>query len=171
MPWVDMSINWDGTISACIIDYNESHVLGDANTTSLHDIWNGPGYRKFRQSHLSGDFDWIEKQGPLCASCSLIYDPAYQEYDLLDMKEFATNYIMRQADVLAERPPLEVAAVVQSTQYKTCVLEFEKFDHIVRTLDRRSATDVAKSLRSHNLRSSAIANAPSRREQSVDAAE
>jgi len=161
MPWVDMSINWDGTISACIIDFNESHILGDANKEPLKDIWNGEGYRKFRQCHLNGNFDWIEEQGPLCKSCSLIYDPAYKEYDMLDMKEFATNYIVRQVDVLGTQPDLQKSDPMSTEAYANCLSEFAKFDHIVRHVDLRKATDVAKTLKPHHLRESAIANAPS----------
>jgi MoaA/NifB/PqqE/SkfB family radical SAM enzyme len=169
MPWVDMSVNWDGTISACIIDYNESHILGDANTTPLTEIWNGPGYRKFRDCHLTGNFDWIEEQGSLCGSCSLIYDPAYQEYDMLDMKEFSTNYIMRQMEVLAEKPKSALERAAESEAYKNCVAEWEKFDHIVKNVDTRKTTEVAKALKPHNLRDSAMSNAPSARD--VNAAE
>jgi MoaA/NifB/PqqE/SkfB family radical SAM enzyme len=168
MPWVDMAINWDGTISACIIDYNESHVLGDANVQSLTEIWNGPGYRKFRDCHLSGDFTWIEDQGPLCASCSLIYDPAYQEYDMLDMKEFATNYILRQSEVLAGKPSGAVKWTLTGDQYVHCVSELEKFDFTIKHVDKRKASDLAPKLNARNFRITAIENAPSKAAQDKD---
>jgi radical SAM protein with 4Fe4S-binding SPASM domain len=51
-PWMSMTIKSDGEVHMCMEDYNNEVFLGDANTNSLKDIWNGQLYEKFRQDHF-----------------------------------------------------------------------------------------------------------------------
>ena len=51
-PWMSMTIKSNGEAAMCMEDYNNEIVLGDANTESLKDIWNGKKYEEFRKQHL-----------------------------------------------------------------------------------------------------------------------
>lgn len=52
-PWMSMTIKSDGEVHMCMEDYNNEIFLGDSNTDSLYDIWNGERYKQFRQDHFS----------------------------------------------------------------------------------------------------------------------
>lgn len=52
--WYMMAVNWNGAVSICNIDWNLSGVVGDANTESLHDIWNGAKFKNIRKRSLVG---------------------------------------------------------------------------------------------------------------------
>ncbi len=50
--WDRMYVWQDGTVNPCDFDYKSNLKVGDANTTSLKDIWNGEAYQKLREDHL-----------------------------------------------------------------------------------------------------------------------
>lgn len=52
--WFNPVITWDGRVIPCCFDKDAEHVMGDLNQDSFRDIWNGPKYRIFRKSILSG---------------------------------------------------------------------------------------------------------------------
>jgi radical SAM protein with 4Fe4S-binding SPASM domain len=52
--WFNPVITWDGKVLPCCFDKNADHVMGDMNEASFREIWNGPKYRIFRKSILSG---------------------------------------------------------------------------------------------------------------------
>jgi len=54
---------WDGRVTVCCADSEGAAVIGDAYEKPLAEIWNGPGMRAFRRSHLEGRFPRI------CAFC------------------------------------------------------------------------------------------------------
>jgi radical SAM protein with 4Fe4S-binding SPASM domain len=49
-----LTVNSNGKISICNDDWMQVHNIGDANTESLTDIWNGARLRDFRLMHLDG---------------------------------------------------------------------------------------------------------------------
>lgn len=51
-PWMTMTIKSNGEATMCMEDFNNEIILGDTNTQSLREIWNGEAYRKFRYQHL-----------------------------------------------------------------------------------------------------------------------
>lgn len=51
-PWMTMTVKSNGEATMCMEDFNNEIILGDTNTQSLYDIWNGEEYRKFRYQHL-----------------------------------------------------------------------------------------------------------------------
>lgn len=47
-----MTINWDGMVVPCCLDYEAEHIMGDANKQKLKDIWFGERFKKFRRTLL-----------------------------------------------------------------------------------------------------------------------
>jgi radical SAM protein with 4Fe4S-binding SPASM domain len=64
---------WDGSVTACIVDYNNEFALGNANEQSVKEIWLGPKMQSIRDRHLSGgrvDMD-------ICKHCHLSTEGAH----------------------------------------------------------------------------------------------
>jgi len=57
-PWSAMSVLWDGKVVTCCMDYNGVQVIGDLNSQTVMEIWNGPVLvstrRKFGNLEYSG---------------------------------------------------------------------------------------------------------------------
>lgn len=51
-PWTSMTVKSNGEAAMCVEDFDNEIILGDAKTESLHDIWNGGKYRKFREDQF-----------------------------------------------------------------------------------------------------------------------
>jgi len=60
-----LGINWNGTVSPCNEDWKHAHIIGDLNTQSVSDIWNGGALHDFRMAHLEGRRGELE----MCADC------------------------------------------------------------------------------------------------------
>ena len=58
-------ISWDGKVLPCCFDKNAEHMMGDLNHNSFREIWNGPKYRMFRNSILSG-----RRLTEICRNCT-----------------------------------------------------------------------------------------------------
>ena len=54
-PWMSMTIKSDGEVHMCMEDYNNEIFLGNSNTVSLSEIWNGELYERFRRGHFELD--------------------------------------------------------------------------------------------------------------------
>jgi radical SAM protein with 4Fe4S-binding SPASM domain len=52
--WFNPVITWDGKVLPCCFDKNGEFVMGDLTQDTFRDIWEGPKYRIFRKSILSG---------------------------------------------------------------------------------------------------------------------
>jgi radical SAM protein with 4Fe4S-binding SPASM domain len=52
--WFNPVITWDGKVVPCCFDKNAEYIMGDLNQDSFGEIWDGPKYRVFRKSILSG---------------------------------------------------------------------------------------------------------------------
>lgn len=52
--WFSPVVTWDGRVLPCCFDKDADHVMGDLNEDTFREIWNGPKYRSFRKSLLSG---------------------------------------------------------------------------------------------------------------------
>jgi radical SAM protein with 4Fe4S-binding SPASM domain len=52
--WFNPVITWDGKVVPCCFDKDAEYIMGDLNQDSFREIWNGPKYRVFRKSILSG---------------------------------------------------------------------------------------------------------------------
>jgi radical SAM protein with 4Fe4S-binding SPASM domain len=64
--WDSFTINSDGLVSACCMDWNRSLKLGNARTQSIQHIWQDKQIRQFREYHMRCDF----KKMPLCNNCN-----------------------------------------------------------------------------------------------------
>ena len=63
--WFNPVITWDGKVIPCCFDKDAEYVMGDLNFDSFREIWDGPKYRIFRKSILSGRHT-IE----ICGNCT-----------------------------------------------------------------------------------------------------
>jgi MoaA/NifB/PqqE/SkfB family radical SAM enzyme len=54
-PFYTLSINFDGSVSICCVDWSLSTLVGDLRTESLKDLWNGERLYEFRRMHLTGN--------------------------------------------------------------------------------------------------------------------
>lgn len=64
MPWLRMTVKWDGDVVPCCFDYDKRYVLGNVKEQSLAEIWNGEPMRALRQEMIDGDVT-----NPLCRKC------------------------------------------------------------------------------------------------------
>ena len=80
-----MSVNADGLVSSCFLDWGRKLIVGDARSDSLIKIWNSAEFDKLRLQHLEGR----RSEHPVCGKCGQLthclpdsIDPYRQE--LLD---------------------------------------------------------------------------------------
>ncbi|MBU1125903.1 MAG: radical SAM protein [Candidatus Omnitrophica bacterium] len=64
--WFAPAISWEGKVSICCVDWNEQEVLGDLKEQSFSRIWQGEKIRRYRQYHLTGEYQKIA----LCDKCT-----------------------------------------------------------------------------------------------------
>jgi hypothetical protein len=69
--WKKMAVGWDGRVSICCLDLNQTTNMGDVVSTSIMDVWNSQGLVSARQQHAAKD----HSQLPLCASCPGVRRP------------------------------------------------------------------------------------------------
>jgi radical SAM protein with 4Fe4S-binding SPASM domain len=63
--WFNPVITWDGKVVPCCFDKDAEYVMGDLNNESFRDIWDGPKFRIFRKSILSG-----RQMIDMCSNCT-----------------------------------------------------------------------------------------------------
>jgi radical SAM protein with 4Fe4S-binding SPASM domain len=63
--WFNPVITWDGKVVPCCFDKDAEHIMGDLNQDSFREIWDGPKYRVFRKSILSG-----RQTVEICRNCT-----------------------------------------------------------------------------------------------------
>lgn len=49
-----ISVNIDGTVSMCCVDYNSEYIMGDIMKESFHEIWNKPLFKEIRRKVIKG---------------------------------------------------------------------------------------------------------------------
>ena len=79
-PFRRMAVNFNGTVSACCVDWSLAATVGNVAEESLVDIWNGEALREFRLTHLRGLKDTLKA----CDGCQFIMGFA-QNWDLDDV--------------------------------------------------------------------------------------
>jgi len=60
-----MSVNSDGQVSSCFLDWGRKLVIGDARRQTLADIWRGDAMNALRLQHLEGK----RADNPVCGGC------------------------------------------------------------------------------------------------------
>ena len=60
-----LSINSDGTVSLCFLDWSRKLLVGDVKTKDFRDIWNGETVFEQRIMHLNKK----RKEHPICGAC------------------------------------------------------------------------------------------------------
>jgi radical SAM protein with 4Fe4S-binding SPASM domain len=70
-----LTIHANGEISTCFVDWNHQNVLGNVNTNTLFDVWNGAKLRAMRIRQLQG------KREGICSECTQL---VYGQPDNLD---------------------------------------------------------------------------------------
>jgi radical SAM protein with 4Fe4S-binding SPASM domain len=67
-PFYTLTINFDGTVSVCCVDWSHSTIVGDLKYQSIQDIWNGAELFKFRKMHL----EYRRSENRACADCQYL---------------------------------------------------------------------------------------------------
>jgi radical SAM protein with 4Fe4S-binding SPASM domain len=65
--WDKLSVNWDGTVSACCADFDKKMVVGNLADETIEEIWNGKKLKELRQKLLDGKLEELE----VCRRCFL----------------------------------------------------------------------------------------------------
>ena len=70
-PWTALSVLWDGKAVTCCMDYNGVQGVGDLNSQSVMEIWNGPVLSAIRRNLGKLDYsgfsaclccDWVRRR-------------------------------------------------------------------------------------------------------------
>ena len=67
LPFTEMTINWDGTVSLCCQDTEGEIIIGDVNHQTIKQIWQSQKIQSIRQQHLDIKTDNLK----LCSKCKL----------------------------------------------------------------------------------------------------
>ena len=67
-PFSRLTVNFDGTVSVCCVDWSHGTLVGDLNKETFSNVWNGERLKEFRILHLKGE---REKIGP-CKNCDYL---------------------------------------------------------------------------------------------------
>ena len=65
-PWEELVISADGLAGLCCLDYNMKAQVGDTNTKSIEEIWNGDKINYYRNKLINLEYDDIE----ICRNCN-----------------------------------------------------------------------------------------------------
>lgn len=71
LPFKTMNVWANGQVVICCEDWNASEPVGNANDSSITEIWRGEDFRRIRQSHLDGKGNCIG----ICANCNYWKEP------------------------------------------------------------------------------------------------
>jgi pyruvate-formate lyase-activating enzyme len=67
-PWTALSVLWDGRAVTCCMDYDGVQGVGDLNSQTVKEIWNGP-----ELSAIRSDFGKMDYSGyPTCLCCDWV---------------------------------------------------------------------------------------------------
>lgn len=84
-----LCVNSDGTVSACLMDWNHQLIVGDIKNESLIEIWNGSTMKEMREKHLQ-----LQRSVyPTCANCGQLKYAAMDNLD--DYREILLERIRK----------------------------------------------------------------------------
>ncbi|HIG0354954.1 TPA: radical SAM/SPASM domain-containing protein [Clostridium sporogenes] len=78
------TINSDGTVSSCFMDWEHLNIIGNVKEESVYDIWNGENLKKLRICHLEND----RKRYEVCKNCKQL------TFATIDNIDFYRNEIL-----------------------------------------------------------------------------
>jgi len=125
--WENLTINWDGTVCPCPLDYNVFWPLGNIKEIPLYDMWNSKKLKQFRRAQMDHNYLEIERKGTLCSQCSCLWDP---EYDMKQYKNFAKQAIVRLSSQYAKSLSVEKNDLAQNesdSKYQTLLNEICRY--------------------------------------------
>lgn len=64
-PFEELVVYWDGKVGLCNHDWNNPFPLGDLNTESISEVWDGLRYKAVRDAHQQGNRRLV----PACECC------------------------------------------------------------------------------------------------------
>lgn len=67
-PFYTLSVNFNGLVSVCCVDWTMNTVVGDCGIEELPAIWNGVKLKRFRLMHLEGN----RKANSACRNCQYL---------------------------------------------------------------------------------------------------
>ena len=65
--WNTPMVHVDGSLTTCCLDEGLENCLGNLQTHTLKELWNGEQINRWREAQIEGKF---EKSGPLCTRCN-----------------------------------------------------------------------------------------------------
>lgn len=68
-PFYSLVVKANGDVTPCCVDWQGKLKLGNVNTSTLKQMWNGDVLRDLRVGHLKGDRGWWD----VCKSCTYIH--------------------------------------------------------------------------------------------------
>lgn len=116
--WSRLGVQWNGTVVACVSDFDDRYVIGNIFHESLPQIWNGPAMKKFRKGLIDRDYRDIEKKGSLCSKCSAKWESGFDARMISDtVKQFFFREISAR-----ENPP----RYDEDKRYQNLLMELRK---------------------------------------------
>lgn len=88
-PWYAMVICWDGTVAPCPQDYHVAMPLGNVQTASLREVWNGPAYQALRYNLKNA-----VQSLALCRSCDRLRRKTVGGIPLQYMATFLIDHLV-----------------------------------------------------------------------------
>ncbi len=88
-PFQRLVIDSNGKVMACANDQMGSICIGDVNSMSVHEVWNGKEMNEFRQNHI--DNKALEKYD-ICKQCQIPREREFEEVDIKGRKVRIDNY-------------------------------------------------------------------------------
>lgn len=84
-PFYSIAINADGSVVACCVDWSRKTALGNVNTQTLYEIWNGTQLNELRKLHLCGE----RIKNEACKYCEYLHSqPIEDDLDSLSYNEW-----------------------------------------------------------------------------------
>lgn len=99
--WRQMAVLWNGRAVACCLDMEGVTDMGDAATTPLADIWNGPAYQSLRQLHVEGRAGEVAP----CSTCSMPQLSPWQLIGLLSLDAATLKSLLPRYEALMRQLP------------------------------------------------------------------
>jgi radical SAM protein with 4Fe4S-binding SPASM domain len=97
-----ISVNADGLVSSCFLDWGRKLIVGDARNQSVRSIWHSKKMNALRRLHLEGK----RKQNPVCGSCGQLTHCLPDNIDSF-RADLLAKFNAYAGDDLGETPGLE----------------------------------------------------------------